>query len=355
MSRKIVVSVDQLARPQPGGIASYVRGLLRGLRELDGPDEIVALGPLGALRHSGHDGATAVVPFSESLTPRLWRWAALGVPRNADIVHATSMAGPFGGARVLQTAALHDLLWRDEASATTRRGARFHEQRLRLLLRRTDIRLLTSSPLLPARLIELGVSPERIFPIRLGVDDGGVQPASPETVRDLLLRFGITGPFTLHAGTREPRKNTHSLVEAHRLARRHRPELGPLVFVGPPGWGEVTTGDAVVLGSVPRDALLGLYRDASVVAYVPRAEGFGLPPVEALRAGTRVVASANCPSVVSNPEVVHVDPLDIDAIAAGLQHALDQSTDDAAKVRRRASVAELTWRNSALDHLAAWQ
>jgi len=37
--------------------------------------------------------------------------------------------------------------------------------------------------------------------------------------------------------------------------------------------------------------LKGLYRDATVFAYVAVAEGWGLPPVEALHAGTRVVAS----------------------------------------------------------------
>ena len=354
MSRSVVVSVDQLSRPQPGGIASYVRGLLRGLSELDEGIAVTALGPESALTLLDEPVARALVPVSARLTPQIWRYRALGVPRGVDVVHATSMAGPFGGARQRQTVALHDLLWRDEPQATTARGARFHENRLRYVLRRDDIRLLTSSPLLPPRLEALGVDPSRIFPIRLGVDDAGVIPAPSTAVHHLLATAGVRGPFTLHAGTREPRKNTAALVAAHRLARAQEPALGPLVFVGPDGWGAAPTGDAVVLGAVSRELLLGLYREATIVAYVPRAEGFGLPPVEALRAGTRVVASTTCPSVATNLEVVRVDPLDVDAIADGLVTAVHLHTDEHAALRRQASIADLTWRYCALDHVAAW-
>jgi hypothetical protein len=125
--------------------------------------------------------------------------------------------------------------------------------------------------------------------------------------------------------------------------------------VGPSGWGSVDSADAVVLGTVDRATLKGLYRDASVVAYVPRAEGFGLPPVEALHQGSRVVASVTTPSVANNPHVILVDPLDVAAIEEGLVTALSLSNDDATRAGRRDSVADLNWRNAALDHLASWQ
>ena len=112
---------------------------------------------------------------------------------------------------------------------------------------------------------------------------------------------------------------------------------------------------ATVVGLVSRAMLKGLYRDATVFAYVPRAEGWGLPPVEALHEGSRVVASATTPSVVHNVEVVRVDPLDVTSIAEGLVAALGLEHDERSTERRRASVADLTWRNVALDHLAAWQ
>jgi len=348
VSQRILISVDQLSRPQPGGIASYVHGLLRGLDEAM-VDDVRVIGARAAIARSGHEGVAV-----SSLAQRCWGQFALGVPRDADIVHATSMMGPFGRARQVQSATLHDVLWRDEPSATTARGIRFHEARLQYLLAHENIRLITVSPLLPERLIEMGVNPARIYRSRMGVDNAGVTPATTADVTALLAANGVIGPFTLHVGTREPRKNTARLVEAHQRALRAHADLGPLVFVGPDGWGAAPTGDAVVLGLQSRELVLGLLRDATLVAYVPRAEGFGLPPVEALQAGTRVVASTTCPSVAGNHEVVTVDPLDIDSIADGLTQALSLSTDEAARAARRASVADLTWRNCANDHLRAW-
>lgn len=174
-------------------------------------------------------------------------------------------------------------------------------------------------------------------------------------MHELLASHGVHGPFTLYAGTLETRKNIERLVEAHHLASAKVPDLGTLVLVGPKGWGAVATGHATVMGLVSRAMLLGLYRDATVFAYVPLAEGWGLPPVEALNVGTRVVASATTPSVAGNGLVVHVDPLDVEGIAQGLLDALRLGDDDESQLLRRESVADLSWRNVALDHLAAWQ
>jgi glycosyltransferase involved in cell wall biosynthesis len=360
MSRNVTLTIDQLYRRQPGGIGTYVRGLALGLAALGDPElHVTGLAPRGTAPPEVTELPLRRIeaPVSINLLTRLWpRWP-VGVPADADVVHATSMAGPFaGGARhAVHAVAMHDLLWRDEPGASTLAGIRFHEQRLRLISARSDLRILTSSPLLKDRLTAIGIEPSRIHPVRLGVDDDGVVAATPTVVAALLAPYGVVGPYTFYAGTREPRKNIERLVESHRRAYATNQDLGRLVLAGPSGWGEVPTGDAITLGLVPRALLKGLYRDATVFAYVPRAEGWGLPPVEALYAGTRVVASSTTPSVAGNDQVVRVDPLDVDSIAHGLVASLELATDEAAVARRRASVADLTWRNVALDHLAGWQ
>ena len=357
MTRRIVVSVDQLYRPQPGGIGSYVRGLVDGLRSAGEGIEILGVGPRSrppAVRQLGIETATTLLGL-RGLTA-LWPRYHFGVPGDADVVHATSIAGPFGGGRAdaVHSITMHDLLWRDEPASSTPNGIRFHESRLQLLLRRERLRIITTSPRLGVRLFQIGIDPDRIRFARLGVDDGSTDAAEPSRVRGVLSEHGVSGPYTFYAGTREPRKNVERLVRAQSAARAQDPGVGPLVMAGPPGWGHVDPGDAVVLGLVDRSLLLGLYRDATVCAYVPRAEGWGLPPVEALHAGSRVVASRNCPSVEGNPEVDLFDPLDEDSIAAGLLRSLERGDDVMSRERRRASVAEMTWRNCALDHLKAW-
>jgi glycosyltransferase involved in cell wall biosynthesis len=351
---RLVVSVDQLYRPQPGGIASYVRGLLQGLAAIDGEWDVCALGPRGGNLELA--GARVVVPCDVATLSRLWRFVPFGVPASSDVVHATTLAGPFGGGRrgAVHSVALHDLLWRDRPEASTRRGIAFHESRLRLLRRHENLRIFTTSPGLTQRLEGDGFSPSRVHYVRLGVDDD-VAPATPEEVAAALASEGVVGPFTLYVGTREPRKNIARLVEAHARASRVEPALGPLVLVGPAGWGSVDTADAIVLGPRPRSLVKGLVRDATVMAYVALAEGWGLPPVEALFAGTRVVVAREVPSVASNDEVVAVDALDEDAIAQGLVRACALADDETARARRHASVADQTWARSAADHVAGWR
>lgn len=361
MTRAVSISLDQFFRPQPGGIATYVRGLVRGLDSLNDESlRLVGITPRGNPTQDISDLALERVNANASINvlTRLWARRSVGVPAFSDVVHATSLAGPFGGGKkdAVHSAALHDLLWRDEPSASTPHGIRFHEGRLQMLKRRDDVRIISTAPGLAQRLIDDGFDPGRVHDSRLGVDDELTVPDSEAQVRAALVERGVKGPFTLYVGTREPRKNLERLAKAHALASSTNRDLGPLVVVGPSGWGDdVERPNAVALGLVSGSLLKGLYRDASIVAYVPRAEGWGLPPVEALHAGARVVASVTTPSVASNSEVVRVDPLDVEAIAEGLVQALSQSDDEDARQRRRASVASLTWRNAALDHLAAWR
>lgn len=358
MKRTITISIEQLSRPQPGGIATYVRGLATGLHALEDPSlEVVGLGPSGTRGDSSLPLRRTSAPCGVRLLTQLWPIWPVGVPKESDVVHATSMAGPYGGGKrdAVHSIAMHDLLWRDEPGISTPAGVRFHDHRLQMIADRKELRVIVSSPNLADRLLNEGIDESRLHRVRLGVDADVSDAAPSESVRELLAQYGVQGAFTLYAGTREPRKNIERLIEAHKIASSANPDLGELVLVGPSGWGGVATGDAAVLGLVSRAMLLGLYRDAQVFAYVPLAEGWGLPPVEALNVGTRVVASASTPSVAGNDLVVRVDPLDIASIADGLGGALHQSIDDESRAARRRSVADLTWRNVALDHLAAWQ
>ena len=347
----VAVTVEQLWRPQPGGIATYVRGLLRGLSELESSWQVVGLAP----RAPG-DGGVAVAlrraPFSGRVLTRLWAKWPVGVPAHLDALHATTLAGPFRGA-ARNSVALHDVLWRDEPGTSTKAGISFHERRLRHVLAHDELTLIVTSPPLATRLIAEGVASERVYCARMGVDDG-VTPAPTAATDALLYAHGVQGPFTLYAGTREPRKNLARLLAAHRAARAVRPELGPLVVVGPEGWGEATSSGAVILGPQSRAQLKGLLERASVFAYVPLNEGWGLPAVEALALGTRVVVSTTTPSTWDNDTVSAVDPLDEARIAEGLVAALDEGDNQVAAQRRRESVRALSWRACAETHLAAW-
>jgi alpha-1,3-rhamnosyl/mannosyltransferase len=88
------------------------------------------------------------------------------------------------------------------------------------------------------------------------------------------------------------------------------------------------------------------------VAYVPLLEGYGLPAVEAMRAGVPVVAS---PMPSTAGAALEVDPLDPGAIAGGLvQAAADESARTALVTAGLARARDLTWEAAARRHTALW-
>jgi glycosyltransferase involved in cell wall biosynthesis len=149
----------------------------------------------------------------------------------------------------------------------------------------------------------LGLPEERVIVIGNAVDP----VFSPEGRR-------AEGEYVLAVGTLEPRKNLARVVEATRRAGLE------LRVVGARGWGGVQTPGWA--GEVPDEQLAELYRGAQAFAFPSLYEGFGIPVLEAMACGAPVVTSrGGATEEVASGAAVLVDPLDIDAIAAGLQEA----------------------------------
>jgi glycosyltransferase involved in cell wall biosynthesis len=366
------MAVEQLRRRVPGGIGVYTRGLLGGLAQIatEGDEVEVALlasrppgrgpDPLAAL---GRPLYTSRLP--SRLMTRAWDHGLSRAPAGYDVVHSVSVASPqlrhSSGERLVVK--VHDVAWRRFPEATTRRGARWHEAALGRALR-SGAALVVPSQLVAADLIAGGVAMDRLTVVPSGADH---VPAPDAAGTDALLRkVGVPGPFLLSVSTLEPRKNLHRLVQAFGRVRDSLPGPWPLVIVGPTGWGprpaEPSPADHVVFtGSVPDSVLSGLYRRARAFAYVPLTEGYGFPPLEAMRAAVPTVVSDQVPSVHDlgapgpAPALV-VDPLDIDGIARGLAAVL---TDDALRAelanRGTAYAATRTWRDTARAHVELWR
>ena len=134
-----------------------------------------------------------------------------------------------------------------------------------------------------------------------------------------------TPRYVLSVSTFEPRKNFIGLVRAwERVAARHDPALR-LVLVAGRGWLEeeglrliaphVESGRVIHLHGLPPDELQSLLRQAACFAFPSFAEGFGLPPLEALQAGAPVVVS-DLPVFrwTLGDAALYVDPYDTEAL-----------------------------------------
>ena len=135
--------------------------------------------------------------------------------------------------------------------------------------------------------------------------------------------------YVLSVSTFEPRKNFTGLVRAwERVTARHDPALR-LVLVAGRGWLEeeglrliaphVEAGRIVHLQGLPPDELQSLLRQAACFAFPSFAEGFGLPPLEALQAGTPVIVS-DLPVFrwTLGGAALYIDPYDTEALAEAI-------------------------------------
>jgi glycosyltransferase involved in cell wall biosynthesis len=149
--------------------------------------------------------------------------------------------------------------------------------------------------------------------------------------------YGINGDYILCVGSIQPRKNLSRLLYAYERLRRARPKgsLPRLVLVGKPAWlyreilkaiDELGTG-VIVTGYVPEIDLPALYSGALCFVYPSFFEGFGLPPLEAMKCGTPVITGnrTSLPEVVGDAGVL-VNPFDIDAIASAIATMVDDSS-----------------------------
>jgi glycosyltransferase involved in cell wall biosynthesis len=195
---------------------------------------------------------------------------------------------------------------------------------------------------------------QRLYPQtgpRCVVVHNGVTPPRPaETGATELDR-----PYVLYLGTLEPRKNLPRLVEAMESLWDRRPDFPDLVLAGGSGWGlrgftaRLQTSRYARrihrLGWVPEERARALLLGARLLAYPSLYEGFGLPPLEAMAAGTVVVASrsSSLPEVLGDAALLP-DPEDAKAIATALEKANDDEEWRAfARGRGLARARELSW------------
>ncbi|MBW1697360.1 MAG: glycosyltransferase family 4 protein [Deltaproteobacteria bacterium] len=225
---------------------------------------------------------------------------------------------------------------------------------------RRSCRIITQSEFSKKEILRFtGVPSHKVYPILLA--------ASPEFAEDPEISNAVVHnyddphskkPYILSVANSYPHKNLHTLVEAFgKITDRCSHNL---VLIGLPRMGEKKLQDSINripgknriirIDRASTEELIAWYRSADLFVFPSLYEGFGLPVLEAMMAGTPVVTTkmGSIPEV-GGEHVVYADPPDARTIAGRILEVLDWE-----RTRRhswvaaaRAHASKFTWEETA--------
>lgn len=300
------------------GMGTYMSHLIRG---------IVKTIPVSQIHHKDGDcvpGCTSVQPWYPPIPYWYLSWSrclALSRNRNShcDLIHNIGQYPvPIAGTRK-NIITIHDLIPILYPSYVTPVYALQSKLFLPEMLRNASAIITVSESTKQDIIRHFRIEPDKIHPIHHGVSDHFSRRSGSE-VQEFKNKYGLHHPFILFVGALEPKKNIPMLVKAFGQCLDEYPSL-ELVIAGKKFWKfeEIftTIGDlhlekkVRILDFVPYDDLPLLYNAASAFVFPSRYEGFGFPPLEAMKCGTPVIVSnrSSLPEVVG-PGGITVDPSD---------------------------------------------
>jgi glycosyltransferase involved in cell wall biosynthesis len=282
------------------------------------------------------------------------------------VLHVQFTAPPFAPCPVVVS--IHDLSFEHLPQTFNRRS----RTQLRLTVRHSAkraARILSLSEHTRRDIIETyGITPQRVTAIPLAAPAHFGPISDNRELQRVRHNYGIDRDYILSVGSIQPRKNLARLVRAYASLRGEgsADKLPKLVLVGKCAWlydetlralDETNVKDAVILtGYVPERDLPALYSGALCFVYPSYFEGFGLPPLEAMKCGAPVIVGneTSLPEVVGDAALT-VDPLDIEAIAGAIRRVInDPALRRELSVKGQERANEFNWRETAKKTLAVY-
>lgn len=174
--------------------------------------------------------------------------------------------------------------------------------------------------------------------------------------------FGIRPPYFLYLGQWKPYKNVPLLIDAFTRVVSQQADVQLVIAGRDPRYSnlemaasQLRKGSVLFPGHLPDDAVADLYRAAAAVVMPSRAEGFGLPVLEAMACGTIVVCS-DIPVLreLADRVAIFCDPNSADAFAAGMLEALGDSRSE--RIQRGIERAhQFSWEKAADETVAIYE
>jgi glycosyltransferase involved in cell wall biosynthesis len=335
--KKLRVGIDIRDSKNPCGVGRYIRELVMGLQN----DDRIQLTLF-------HDDKCESLPYSFNSNvlsascriQRSWLWEQYWLPqqlaqRRIEVYHATNNVGlpwAYSGYKVITIHDIIPILFPDTIPSK-KRWFRYVNT-LRLDARLADV-ILTDSCSSRNDIVEkLHIASRKvhvIWPVEFTkIDRKEYHCVLSENER---TELGIIGRYIVHNGGMDPRKNLIRLLDAFRIYReRVGTNICQLVLTGRSRTpyackivkhaNDIGIQQAVVFtDEIEMGLLRRVIRGADCVIYPSLIEGFGLPIIEAMKAGVPVITShLSAMREIAGGAAYLVNPYETDDIARALVH-----------------------------------
>lgn len=362
------ISLLQVRIPYTGVEKASIR-LIEGLASASLEGEIVVFADTLALPEiAAFAGNLRVVSVTLPSRHLLWLWEHLFFlfdrrARCVDVVHFPIGGGVVGYRRKF-ILTIHDL-----KHYLNRELVLLHRHLLwriwgKLNFSRASAIITISEYVQGEVLREFKLDPASIRVVKNGVD---LRFRPCDATPEFRKKYHLPQRYILFVGATSPNKNLKRGIEGVAQALYGREEDACFVIAGSRGeadaelkeWVSRRGLDRLVrfLGYIDDDDLPELYANAALFLFPSINEGFGIPPLEAMRSGVPVVAGR----ISSMPEVlgdapIWVDPLSVASIADGVNRGLfDEGARHTAITRGFARAGAYSWERMASQTLEVYR
>ena len=253
---------------------------------------------------------------------------------------------------------IYDVLFRDFPEFFTWKE-RLYFFPISFLTRRVT-RLIANSEFVAGDLVKYNYVSDRsmidIVPLGVSRDFKPAEKHNAAFLEAVKKRLQLPDRFLLFVGRLNVRKNLENLLKAIALMEDKQV---PLVIVGEAEWKAPKLDNImsdqsirqriIMIGSISDQDLLAVYALSTIFCFPSFAEGFGLPPLEAMASGVPIVVSntTSLPEVCGNAGT-YADPHQPSAIAEAIDSLLSNSSlYDQKKNEGIRRAEQFTWKKTA--------
>lgn len=206
----------------------------------------------------------------------------------------------------------------------------------------------------------LDVSEDKIRIVSPGIDLNKYSKSYFEEKNSVKIKYKLPENFILFLGALEPKKNIVNIIKGfEKYKKDFKDKETKLIIAGGKGWkyeeifetyeNSKIKEDIIFIGYIDEEDKIPLYKLSRLFVFPSLYEGFGMPVLEAMAAGTPVITSniSSLPEVVGDGAIL-INPYSIEEISNAINKILNDNEEVVKQmiIKGKEQSKKFIWENS---------